>query len=512
MKVAGTGCVEIDGVPEAGEASRGPAARRLQLLRSPATPPMLSAAAPDLDDLAERERADLLSGEAELEAHSEAAVERGPVRALAGWCPASEVPRLTELLKETGGAVVPLRTPRGVDPPTLLTDEGAVRKSFVPLVRTYGTVPYADVDPTIPAGIAYVVMFGMMFGDAGHGALLLVAALLLRAGRPRALAHLRYLWPFVAAAATTSIAAGFAYGEFFGPTGVLPVLWLNPLDEPVRLLTSAVFLGAVLLALSYAVGIVNRWREGGPAGALYAASGVAGATLFVSLALAAGGLALHLTALLVAGAAAAATGLALAATGIYAGTGGGASGVVQTGIQLFDVVIRIGANVVSFARLAAFGLTHAALGGIVWQGTTGLAAGGPAAIVLAVLVFTLGNALTFALEALVAGVQALRLEFYELFSRVFEGEGRPFRPWRIPTADPTGDPTGDQTGDQTGDPTPAPGGPTAERTADRTANGGPAQAPGRGMDRTADPGTDRTANPGTDRGTQRTTKRTEVAT
>jgi V/A-type H+-transporting ATPase subunit I len=41
----------------------------------------------------------------------------------------------------------------------------------------------------------------------------------------------------------------------------------------------------------------------------------------------------------------------------------------------------------------------------------------------------------FALEALVAGVQALRLEFYELFSRVFIGEGRPFRPWTVPVVE-----------------------------------------------------------------------------
>ena len=34
---------------------------------------------------------------------------------------------------------------------------------------------------------------------------------------------------------------------------------------------------------------------------------------------------------------------------------------------------------------------------------------------------------------LVAGVQALRLEYYELFSRVFVSEGRPFRPWFVPT-------------------------------------------------------------------------------
>jgi len=28
-------------------------------------------------------------------------------------------------------------------------------------------------------------------------------------------------------------------------------------------------------------------------------------------------------------------------------------------------------------------------------------------------------------------VQALRLEYYELFSRVFAREGRPFKPWRL---------------------------------------------------------------------------------
>jgi V/A-type H+-transporting ATPase subunit I len=50
----------------------------------------------------------------------------------------------------------------------------------------------------------------------------------------------------------------------------------------------------------------------------------------------------------------------------------------------------------------------------------------------AVVLFVLGNALVFGLEGLVAGVQALRLEYYELFSRVFEGQGRPFRPWHIP--------------------------------------------------------------------------------
>ncbi|GLW50352.1 hypothetical protein Stsp02_60130 [Streptomyces sp. NBRC 14336] len=431
VQVADAGCAELDRPDGAGRAVPGPAARRLQSLR-PAHP-LLSPTAPDLDTLTREGRADLLAGEAQLETYQRAAVTRGDAAALVGWCPVTEVAALRDRLAGVGAALVPLRAPKGVDPPTRLYDNGTVRRSLVPLVHTYGTVPYADIDPTVPAGIAYVVMFGMMFGDAGHGALLLLAALLLRLGRPRRLAALRPLWPFLAGAGLASTLAGVAYGEFFGPTGVLPVLWLNPLDEPMTLLGTAVGLGAVLLAAAYAAGIVNRWREGGPGRALYAVSGIAGAAVFLGLAALAAALALNTPVLAWSGSLLALAGLGLAGTGIFTAAGGGASGALQTGVQLFDVVVRIGSNTVSFTRLAAFGLTHAALGAIVWQGTTALAGSGPAALLGAASVFVLGNALAFALEALVAGVQALRLEFYELFSRVFDAEGRPFRPWHVPT-------------------------------------------------------------------------------
>ena len=104
-------------------------------------------------------------------------------------------------------------------------------------------------------------------------------------------------------------------------------------------------------------------------------------------------------------------------------------------MELFDGVIRLGTNVVSFARLAAFGLAHAALGAIIWDATTGLWSVGGLAYVAATVVFVVGNAFTFVLQAVVAGVQALRLEYYELFSRVFVSEGRPFRPWSVATSD-----------------------------------------------------------------------------
>ncbi|MBD0422705.1 ATPase [Streptomyces sp. TRM S81-3] len=441
VRIAEAGCVEVDLAGDGGPDVRGPAATRLQRLRAEPAQPVLSEGRPDLDALEREGRGDLLAGEAQLEERLGSAVRHGTVAALAGWCPETELGRTTALIAGAGGALVPLRTPRGVDPPTLLTgaDTGhpafaatPVRRSFTPLVTTYGTVPYADLDPTMAAGIVYVVMFGLMFGDAGHGLLLVAMALLLRAGRPRRMAALRPLWPFVAGAGLAATMAGVAYGEFFGPTGVLPVLWLEPLQEPMRLLAAAVGLGAVLLAVAYAAGIVNRWREGGPSAALYATTGIAGAALYVGLAVVAGYVWLGQGVYGVVGALIAAVGLALAGAGLYATTAGGPGGAVQTGIQLFDAVVRIGSNVVSFARLAAFGLTHAALGAIVWDGTTALAVRGPVGVATALPVFFVGNALAFSLEALVAGVQALRLEFYELFSRLFEGEGRPFSAWHLP--------------------------------------------------------------------------------
>lgn len=429
VRVADAGVVELDEGPA--QAEPGPAGRLLATQSGVPGAPRVAPRAPDLAGLVRTGRADLLAGEAEVEAHASAAMAHGEVAALVGWTPEDQVGPLQRRLAEVGASAVPLRTPPGVEPPTLLHEEGAGR-SFAPLVRTYGTVGYSDLDPTLVAGIAYVAMFGMMFADAGHGAVLVAAAMMLRAGRPRRLAPRRRLWPFLAGAGAASMLFGVLYGEFFGPTGILPVRWLAPLERPMQLLLAAMGVGAILLAGAYALGIANRWREGGPRAALYASSGIAGAGLFLGLGLIAAGWYLDLTWPLLGGLAVVVAGLGLTFAGRLAEAGGGATGVIQASVELFDAVLRLGTNLVSFARLAAFGLTHAALGAVVWQATTGLWSAGAAGAVAAVVVFLVGNAVTFGLEALVAGVQALRLEYYELFSRVFGREGRPFRPWHVP--------------------------------------------------------------------------------
>ena len=433
VTVADAGVVEIERV---GDKARGPAAEAWERARRAQVDDGQSAAKlelepPDLSTLEREGSREVLAGEAELEGISASALRNGSVAALAGWSPTSTVDALRAVLTPLGGSVVLLKPPRGADPPTLVVDKGATG-AFQPLVDTYATINYRDVNPSALAGLAYVVMFGMMFGDVGHGVLLVAGGLLLRSGRPATLARLRHLAPFVIGAGLASTAFGLAYGEAFGPTGLVPTLWLRPLDHPTTLLAVAIVAGAGLLAISYGLGTVNRWREGGATHALVATSGLAGAGLYLGLAVVGLGWYRHSLVFEAVGGVLAVAGLGLGFLGLLAEAGGRLEGAVQAGVELFDAVVRIGTNTVSFARLAAFGLTHAALCMIVWNATSALWHRGSAFSLVAAVVFLVGNAVTFALEGLVAGVQAMRLEYYELFSRIFTAEGRRFRPWHVP--------------------------------------------------------------------------------
>jgi V/A-type H+/Na+-transporting ATPase subunit I len=438
VTVAAAATVEIDQPVSPGARTAGASAGE-SLVREPlpvgssaaeSPVPALSATPPDLAQPLRTAGYDLLAGEAELRTYANSAVSGAGAAALVGWIPAERVPALAAQLAEIGCAVVPLRRSVRADAPTLLAGR-PIRRALTPLVTTYGTVPYADIDPTWPAWASYVLMFGMMFGDAGQGLLVIAAGLCLRAGWPRWARRFSAAWPFVVGAGVAATAFGLLYGEFFGPTGLVPVLWLAPLARPIPLLVVAICAGAGLLACAYALGSVNRWREGGWRLALYAPSGIAGSALFFGVALAAGGWYIRGGALLAVGTAVAIAALILALVGFAAEAGGGGTGVVQVAIELFDFIVRLGSNVVSFARLAAFGLTHAAIGLVVWEGTRALWHRGGVLIAVAIVLFVVGNAVGFTLEALVAAIQALRLEYYELFSRVFVTQGRPFRPWVV---------------------------------------------------------------------------------
>ena len=394
--------------------------------------PTLTEEEPDRDQLAAEGRVDLLLGESDLERRLRAAHHTDRCTVVTGWLPHSDLDALNTRLAPHGGAVAELTPPRGVMPPTV-HGESSRTEALRPLVSTYATVPYRDIDPTWFAAIAYMLMFGMMFGDVGQGLALVGVGIAAARVHRSPIDRLAPAAPFLIGAGIASVGFGFLYGEAFGPTGLVATLWIRPLDEPETLLLAGLVGGSVLMAITFVLSSTNRWREGGPSLALYAASGIGGALLFAGAAAVVGGIASSTSWLWQTGILVAFGGAVLVFVGLMVEAGTGPSGVAQAIVEMFDTVLRLGSNVVSFTRLAAFGLTHAVITGVVWDGSVSLwDRGGVLATSAAVALFLVGNLVAFALGVLVAAIQALRLEYYEMFSRLFASEGRPFTPWHLP--------------------------------------------------------------------------------
>ena len=85
-------------------------------------------------------------------------------------------------------------------------------------------------------------------------------------------------------------------------------------------------------------------------------------------------------------------------------------------------------NTVSFLRVGAFVLVHAGMMLVVYS----LA---PESGAARVIVLVLGNALIMGIEGVLTYIQMLRLGFYEMFSRFYQGDGKPFHPFRLQPAE-----------------------------------------------------------------------------
>ena len=94
---------------------------------------------------------------------------------------------------------------------------------------------------------------------------------------------------------------------------------------------------------------------------------------------------------------------------------------VEGFFELFEVVLSFITNTMSFLRVGGFVLSHAGMMLVVY--TLAEMVGGFGEIIVLIL----GNVFVMCLEGLIVGIQVLLLEFYEMFSRYYEGNGIPFK-------------------------------------------------------------------------------------
>ena len=310
-------------------------------------------------------------------------------------------------------------------PPTKLKNP-RILKPFEMFVEMYGLPAYHEMDPTLFIALTYTFMFGVMFGDVGQGACLALGGFLLYKMKKMRLAGI------VAVAGVWSVIFGFLYGSLFGFEEAIPALWMKPMDNIMTTLMLAIGFGAALILVAMVLNMVNAVRAKEYGRLLFNQSGLAGLAcygfvVFCALLFATG----HgLPATIVIGIA---VGVPLVAIlmkeplshlierkGHIFPEGSKVMFFVEALVEGFDVVLSYATNTISFVRVGAFALSHAGMMGVVMT-LAGLEKGNPNWIVI-----ILGNILVACLEGLVVGIQVLRLEYYEMFSRFYTGNGKPF--------------------------------------------------------------------------------------
>lgn len=366
---------------------------------------------------------------------------------ITGWVPEPAVQEVRRSLLQCtdGRCAAEVLPPEGVPEegiPVLLRHPRLLRP-FEILVSAYGLPKYCELAPTLFVAISFVLMFGMMFGDVGHGGLLVLGGLvaLLKSRVPR-IRDFGILFIFNG---LSSAAFGVVYGSYFGiPHLKDHALWHDPLEgNPMELMLLAVGMGVVLMSTGLLLNIANRLRHKDWIDGVLGKFGIMGVVFYWgTLALVARATAIR------------ARGWWTLALVVFLGvpilcwvikeplelllsrctkhpskSGGMGAAITESLVGAFEGMLLYLANTVSFVRLAAYAMSHAALLMVTFMLAAEVGSLAAAGSALSLLVAVLGNVAAVLLEGIVASVQALRLEYYEFFGKFFSGEGKPYKPF-----------------------------------------------------------------------------------
>ncbi len=375
-----------------------------------------------------------------------------------GWLPSSKRPVLAEAIRRVtdGRCYLEWHQPREAELPASVPVQMRNPKFLSPfqmLVTNYSIPEYGTIDPTPLVAVTFLIMFGLMFGDAGHGAVLLVLGLLgsiLYKGARSAVRNLLHLIAYCGAAA---VVAGILFGSYFGMKWFAP-LWFDYhgvvaghgggglVTDIYGVLAITVYFGIAVIALGLVLNWINcvaksRWfrlffDKGGLIGGWIYGAGVYAAVYFVRhdyrqlpdsnlLFLLIGIPVLLLT---------------LKPVLEYSFHKPRKPFTFFTPVDFFmewiveilEIFSGYLANTLSFMRVAGLGIAHVSLVIAFFSIADMLSGPSGSYTIGSYLVLVAGNVLIILLEGLSAGIQSLRLNYYEFFSKYFSGSGRAYAP------------------------------------------------------------------------------------
>ncbi|MCR4780519.1 MAG: hypothetical protein K5876_05420 [Ruminiclostridium sp.] len=393
-----------------------------------------------------------------------------------GYVPTKDVKRFTEMINSVGDVTVNIRDVTADDKAPVMLKNNWLFRPFEMFVKMYGLPAANGMDPTPLVAITYMLLYGMMFGDLGQGLCIMILGIILTKVTKAGLA------PIIARIGVSSSVFGILYGSVFGNEEIIQPFFRLPkiyelfgyteaphdvFKASNMFLILALIVGVCLILTTMIVNIIVSLRMGDLESGIFGANGICGFVFYGSLIVGlGGGIALGIelmTPAYIIGLIALPLLLiffkepilhALESRGIKPARTGKGSGVIDTGlkeklakmqegkpaekksvgmfiiegfIDLFEICLSYLSNTMSYLRIGGFVLSHAGLM-LVFSIIADMFDGAGS---VAVLVF--GNIFVTGFEGFIVGIQVLRLEFYELFSRFFKGGGIPFKSVSINT-------------------------------------------------------------------------------
>ena len=324
---------------------------------------------------------------------------------------------------------------RRIKPPTKLKNSWFTRP-FAMFVEMYGLPSYGEIDPTPFVAITYALLFGIMFGDFGQGLVLMLLGFLLFKYKKMRLGAIGVRLGI------SSAIFGLLYGSFFGNEEILTPIYTQVLGlsgKPIHvmdseftmtLLIAAIALGALFIVIAMILNIVTLIKKKHYAAVIASHNGFSGLILYGFILT---GAALQLIMQISIFNIFTIIGFAMIPLvliflkepleRVFHGekmfpTGFGGF-FIEGFFELFEILLSYITNTMSFLRVGGFILSHAGMMLVVMTLMDMVGSGGW-------LVLILGNIFVMGLEGMIVGIQVLRLEFYELFSRYYEGNGIAF--------------------------------------------------------------------------------------
>lgn len=372
------------------------------------------------------------------------AMERGDSFCLTGWVPEKESKEIKSKLEKLESVEVSVSNGNDelqLSPPVKLKNFFLTRP-FQFYTEMYGVPRYREIDPTAFIAFTYVILFGIMFGDVGHGILVMIAGALMWFIKRMAVGKILIPCGFSGAV------FGGLYGSVFGFENGMDWFYkgvLHMREKPIEVMSTqctkdillvAIGIGMSLLCIAMLLNIYTSIRQGDVGKAIFDTSGICGLVFYAMICAGLIEMVLNNTNIfsipyiLIIAFMFILIFLREPLSKLVNGRKNWAPEswgdfFLENIFESIEVILSYVSNTMSFLRVAAFVLVHAGMMQVVF---TLAETAGPAAYYPVVVI---GNLLVCALEALLVSIQVLRLEYYEMFSRFYSGEGRPYEPVKL---------------------------------------------------------------------------------